>query len=443
MIEKKLTSYMRKALTFSAIFFLIGLISCKKDGELKPGFDDGGLSINAVDTFSIVTSVVKEDSLRTDLSIYNLLGIYHDPIFGPTSSDIFTQITLTGVNVDFGATPTLDSAVLTMEYQEFYGDTSTSMSINVYELDAPLSKDDSYYSNSRTAYKPTAIGALTFKPKLNDSIYVVFDSTNIAPHIRIRLDNTFGQKLLDASASGSSNEMTNNADFTAFMNGLYITTADSVSNTSLNPEEGSILSLNMNSGLSTLTLYYNDTSKYNFTINSAGVTYSRFDHNYTGTDIEAHLTNSPTKDTTVTYVSTLSGIKTKIDIPYIKNLISDGNVAINKAELIVTLENGTEGNFDSPLESLSLVGIDEDGLIYFLPDFYEGLDYYGGDYDLTTKTYSFNIARYISSLTNGSGENYGMYLLANGGTITNKRSVIGSEKSSTAKIKLNITYSKI
>lgn len=443
MTQKNLNFYMRKALWFSAIFFLIGFVSCKKDGELKPSFDDGGLSIHFVDTFSVTTKVVQEDSLRTDLSVYNLLGLYHDPIFGPMSSSIYAQVTLTGVNVDLNSnTSTLDSIVLTLDYEALYGDTASPMSINVYELSSALSEDNDYYSNSRTAYNATPIGNLTFTPNLKDSVSIAFDTLKKAPHVRIKLDNTFGQALMAGDASGS-NDMKDNATFTQFFNGLYITTTDSVDNTSLMPNQGSVLSFDMNSALSTITVYYNDSLKYDFTINTDGVKYCRFDHNYTGTDVEAHLMDLPTKDTTITYVSTMAGVKTKLEIPNIKGIANDGPVVINKAELIISVESGSEGQFDNPLESISLVGIDENGDDFFLPDFYEGLDHYGGSYSVTSKTYTFNIARHINDLVYGTDGNYGMYIVANGASISSRRSVLTSENNPTINIKLNITYSKI
>lgn len=443
MTEKNLTFYTRKALWVSAIFFLIGFVSCKKDGELNPGFDDGGLAINFVDTFSVTTQVVKEDSLRADLSIYNLLGLYHDPIFGPMSSAIYTQVILTGVNVDLDSDiSTLDSIVLTLDYEALYGDTASPMSINVYELSTALSSSTDYYSNTRTPFYSTPIGSLTFTPNLEDSVSIAFDTIKKAPHIRVKLNNTFGQTLMNGDASGSD-DMTNNTTFTEFFKGLYITTTDSVGNTSLAANQGSVVSFNMNSALSTVTIYYNDTSKYDFTINNDGVKYSRFDHNYTGTDIEAHLMNLPSKDTTITYVSTMAGVKTKLEIPNIKNIADGGAVVINKAELVITVENGTEGSFDSPLESISLVGIKENGEVFFLPDFFEGISHFGGGYESGTKTYKFNIARHINDLVYGNDGNYGLYIVGNGSSITTRRSVLTSEKNTTAKIKLNITYSKI
>jgi len=446
-MNKKITTFlMRKVLVLSAIFFLTLNFSCKKDGELNPDFDNGNLSILFTDTFSINTSLVEEDSLRTDLSVYHLLGLYNDQNFGKVSSSIYTQVLLSGVNVDFGPSPTLDSVVLTMGYQGFYGDTLTPMSINVYQITTLMDKSNNYYSNSYLSYNPAPLANLTFTPNPIDSVSIGFDTIKRPAHLRINLGITFGQSLLNADVNGS-NDMANNTTFTAFMNGLYITTVDSVDNTSLLPGTGSIAYFNMNSSLSTVTLYYNDTSKYNFSISTDGVKYSRFAHNYTGTDLIKHLPPvNPTRDTTITYLSTMAGVKTKLEIPNIKGLLSDGAVIINKAEIIFSLESGStfEGNFDKELESLSLVGIDANGSAFFLPDFYEGIDYYGGSYNSSTKTYTFNIARHINDLLYKTTTDYGLYLIANGGSISANRSIIGSSTSpNITKIRLNITYSKI
>src|SRR5690606_10874034 len=319
----------RKATMLSAVFFLLitfTFTSCKKDGELEPDFDGGNVNINRVDTFSIVTSLVKEDSIRTDVSSLNLLGLFNDPVFGLSSASFFTQVTLNGLNVDFGTGAVLDSAVLTMAYSNLYGDTASPMSINVFEVTQQMSPDDAYYSNQKLTYNSTPIVSTTFTPKLNDSVYVTFDSTNKAPHLRINLGNTFGNKII---AESSTANLANNSSFTQFFKGFYITTTDSVQNTSLAPGQGSIVYFNMNSSLSTLTLYYNDSSKYEFLINAESAKFNRFDHNYTGTDVEAQLQGGG--DTSVSYIQTMSGVKTKLEIPYLKNLIDAGDVVINKA----------------------------------------------------------------------------------------------------------------
>ena len=435
---------MRKAILLSAIFFLVQLFSCKKDGELAPDFDNGNLSINFVDTFSLKTTVLAEDSLRTDLSIYNLLGLYNDPIFGPMSSSIYANVSLSGTSTDFGTSVVIDSVVLTLDYVELYGDTATPMSINVYELTAPLATSTLYYSNTYTSFQSTPLGSSTFIPNLKDSILTAVDSVMHKPHLRIKLTNpTFITNLTNGSPYAD------NTAFTSVFKGLYITTADSVGNTTLLSGTGSIASFNMNSSLSTVTVYYNnstsDSLQESFKINSETVKYSRFAHNYTGTDVIKHINNDPTKDTTLTYVSTMAGVKTKIEMPTIKELNKNGNVIINKAEIVFTITNNSEGNFDNAISSLSLVGINASGETVFLSDFYEGLDHYGGTLidGGTSKTYTFNISRHIQQLLYHSTTDYGLYLLANGGSTTAKRSVINSEKNLVSKIRLNITYSKL
>ncbi len=435
---------MRKAVFLSAIFFLGLLFSCKKDGELSPDFDNGNVSINFTDTFSIKTSLVREDSLQTYLSIYHLLGLYNDPFFGPTSSSIYTQILLTEANVDFGVGATLDSIVLSLDYEQLYGDSSTPMSINVYELSSGLDNANGYYSSDYVSYNTTPIGNLTFTPNLSDSVNLIFDSTTVKSHLRIKLNNTFGQSIIAADANGT-NDLANNTSFTSFMKGLYITTVDSVGNTTLPAGAGSILSFDMNSSLSTITLYYNDTSSYNFTINTDAVKFSHFAHNYSGTDVEAHLNNA-LADTTVTYVSTMAGVKTKLEIPNINKLSEEGNVVINKAEIVFTIAINSEGNIDA-IPMLSLTGINSSGEQFFLIDNFDGVQQYdnGGtiQQEGSYKTYTFDITRHVQQLVNSATVDYGMYLVAKNASITANRSVIGSENNLDSKIRLNITYSKL
>jgi len=426
-----------KVLFLSVIFFLTFIVSCKKDGKLTPDFENGDLSISFTDTFSLNAVVIKEDSLRTDLSNLNLLGLYNDSIFGPVSSSIYAQVLLTGVNVDFDNTISdpalLDSVVLTLDYQGIYGDEAAPMTVEVYKLSAPLSSDSNYYSNSFSARELIPIAIKTFTPNLNDDL-------------RIKLNDSYGDSLIFHSPYAD------NTAFSSFFNGFYITVKDSVTGTTIPQGGGSIAYYDLNSSNTKLSLYYHHNAleksgptQYDFLIGTEGVKFSHFSHNYTGTDVEAHLNNSPSKDTTLIYVSTMASVKTKIDIPNIKDLINDGSVVINKAELIFTLENGTDGNFAEAPASISLVGIDAVGTPLFLPDFFEGTDHYGGILtdDGMFKTYTFNISRHLHQLVYSASPDYGMYLIANSSSTSANRVVLGSEKSSTYKIRLEITYSKL
>jgi hypothetical protein len=433
---------LRKVHLLSALFFITILFSCKKDGEIIPIFDEGNLDVLFTDTFSITTSVVPEDSLRTDLAVYHLLGLYNDPIYGPKSSSIYTQMTLAGTNVDFGAIPVLDSVILTMTYQGFYGDTTAPMSINVFELTTEMSSSNDYYSNTRISHDIAPLATKVFTPNLTDSVDVAFDNTTVAAHLRINLGATFGAKIIAGDINGTG-ALVDDATFQQYINGLYITTTDSVTNTSIPSGSGGIGYFDMNTTLSTVTVYYNDTSSYAFSINSGSAKYSRFDHNYVGTDIEKQLNNDITRDVNLAYVSTMAGVKTKLFIPSIKDILNDGNVIINKAELIIPIEAGSEGTLDDPVATLAVVGIDVNNAPVILPDINEGLEYYGGTYNSIENNYTFNISRSIHDLVYNTDTDYGMYLLPSGSSITAKRIVLGTWLNPVSNIKLNITYSKV
>jgi hypothetical protein len=446
-MKNTFNSILRKAFFLSAIFFLTLLFSCKKDGELSPNFDNGNLAINYVDTFSITTSVEREDSLRTDGLLLNMVGLYNDPIFGPVSSSIYTQVLLTGVDLSFGTITTLvDSAVLTLDYVGLHGNTATSMTVNVFELDDNLDKDIDYYSSNSSAYKPTSIASLNYTPNMiPDSFDIGFDTIRRKSHLRIKLDNTFGDAILGATPS----QLSDDESFTNFMKGFYITTSETVNNTTLSQSDGSIAYFDMNSELSTLTLYYDDTSSYSFTINTSAEKYSYFAQNYTGTDVEAHLNNdNANKFDSLTYVSSMAGVKTKIELPTIQDLYKDGPVVINKAEIIFTVEQNSELPNDAIDETIYLVGIDVDGNQIILADNNSTIEsdpaHFGGTYDSGTKSYTFNISRHLHQILTSTTPNYGMYLVSSSAKTEANRVVLGSGKKNGAyKARLEITYSKI
>ena len=136
----------------------------------------------------------------------------------------------------------------------------------------------------------------------------------------------------------------------------------------------------------------------------------------------------------------MGGVKTKLLIPNLKNLSSDGKIIINKAEVVFSVSDF--GNNLAAIPILALTGINAEGQATFLIDYFEGADYFGGKYDETAKTYTFNIALHLQDLINNNTTDYGMYLVATSSSIMANRSIINSFKHPSKNIKLNITYSK-
>lgn len=437
----------RKAAVLS-VLFLIVLISCKKNGELYPEFNNENLSIHFTDTLTVVTTLVKDDSISTLYVGANLLGIYNDSVFGSSSASFYTEITLNGSNVNFGTNPLIDSVVLSMKYvssNSLYGSIITPQTFEVYRLNEKFTKSD-YFSVDSLSYSsyPNPIGSLSFLPNLTNSVQIIQngDTSLLDAHVRINLAKKFGQTILDAGAG--SNTILDNAEFSNLVNGLYITPSTTVNNSTLAQSEGSILYFDMNSSLSTLTVYYRsngafNSKSYSFLINSESKKFNHFEHNYTNTEIGKQL-NGLSHDSTLTYVQAMGGIKTKLLIPNLKNLSTDGKIIINKAELVFNLSDF--GSNLAAINKLALLGITAEGQATFLIDYFEGADYFGGKYDETNRTYTFNITRHLQDLVNSDKIDYGMYLVATSSSITANRSVINSFKHPSKNIKLNITYSK-
>ena len=203
----------------------------------------------------------------------------------------------------------------------------------------------------------------------------------------------------------------------------------------------------MNSELSTLTMYYDDTSSYSFSINSTTEKYAYFAQNYAATDVEKQLNNDISKNTAVTYVSSMAGVKTKIELPTIKELGNGDPVLINKAELIFSVAVDKESLVDLVDETIYLVGIDAEGNQLILADDNPAIEsdntHFGGSYDSSTGTYTFNITRHIHQLLTTTETDHGMYLVSSGARTEANRVVLGSGEENTYKIRLEITYSKI
>src|SRR5437868_4395760 len=141
-----MSKYIRHILFFAIVIFAF---SCKKKTPadiglpLLPGED----LLNALftDSTTLVAHTVKDDSLNTKNVNPVLLGNINDPIFGITKSSLFTQLSLSKANPDFGTNPVLDSAVLSLVYSvsgttiQHYGNL-TPQKFDVYELTEPLNK---------------------------------------------------------------------------------------------------------------------------------------------------------------------------------------------------------------------------------------------------------------------------------------------------------------
>tara|TARA_B100000809_G_C15138678_1_gene531895 strand:- start:3329 stop:4600 length:1272 start_codon:yes stop_codon:yes gene_type:complete len=420
------TLLMRKVFLLSAIFLVSILFSCKKNGKLSPNFDNGNLLTIFTDTFSIKSTIIEDVPSQTGLIPFQLLGVYNDPIFGVRSSSIYTNVGISG-ETNFGTIFTIDSLVLSLKVAQYYGNSASSFTVNAFELATPLSSSTSFFSNTYSAVQNTLLGSALFTPSALDSTLriVITDQTLIN---NIQSDTLYAD----------------NTAFNANFKGLYIVSSDTAGTTpAITQGDGGFALFDFSSVESNVTIHYNNSVTEALILNNDVKTYSRFINDYSGTDIEKHLNNDASKNENRIYVSDMESVRTKIEVPYIKNLADEGNVSINKAVIVFTVETGTDASPNEILQALTLSGIDLAGNVFDLADASEGTAHFNGVYNSTSKSISFNITRHLQQIINGTITDYGMYLTPNAAVVIPNRVVFNSENSPTFKTKLEITYSKL
>jgi len=445
-----------RELGFAIFFLLIAcLFSCKEPDtiglEVQPVNDQ--MNVLFSDSTTIVAYTVAEDSVRTDETIYNLLGSYKDPVFGTASASFFAQLRLAANGFPYGTTPVgADSLILCLAYSGYYGDIRVPQTVKVYEIDQDVYRDSAYYSNRKIAVNPTQIASLYFTPKPYDSVMV--DGVKSGPQLRIKCDLNFATQLLQTAQSN----YTDNTAFLKFFKGLYITTVPVTNNDYHLPcvDKGAILYFNLLSSLSRMTLYYHHTSppdtlklKNNFVFNEYSARVNKYNH-YRFADATPDLRKQVTlHDSTLgkknIYLQSMAGTKVIIKFPYLRNYVSTGKIAINKAELILRVDDAdlSISAFAAP-PTLALVKVNQNGNYTFLLDEFEGASYWGGTYNSSKKEYRFTITRHLQNLLNHDVTDYGLALMVSGSSIQASRVVLlGTQLSFSNRLRLNLTYTKI
>ena len=449
-----------------ANFFLIllvgisvGLTSCDKSSVIGLGVQPVSdlLSIGTIDTATIITKTEKVDSLRTDAALLYtgdvVMGNYWDPVFGKASSSLYTQMLLSYGSPDFGQNAAIDSVVLCLVYDTlYYGKKEiVPQKINVYQMSADMLSATSYFSNDTLSTNPNPnLGDLAngfnFTAQPRDSIRLHYQV--LKPQLRVPLKHSFGDIILSQQNTGN---LSTNALFQSIVKGLYITTEHT---STLQVGEGNMFHFLLSDAQSRVAIFYHNVttpvdSSLEFDLGFANVNrFSHFSHNYSTTDpnLAAQLSTHPPKQNDVSFVQSLSGVKTKIEFPYIMNWIKSGAIAINKAQLIIKVDFGAPyqfSTFTAPAQ-LVLFGINDDGTNYALADASEGAPYFDGVYNPILGEYSFNIARYVQEILTGRAKNNGLDLVIAGGALNPTRVVIGGGgKSSAYQMKLDVAFTKL
>ena len=385
----------RKVIRLSATF-LLGLfliVSCKKkESGLGLNTLDNNALLNSVqmDTFSLVTYTILDDSVITKDPVYSVLGSYNDPKFGPMNAGFYTQLRLSGVNPNFGdpLTIVIDSLILGLEYSGYYGDLS-DQTLEVFELTESISKDSVYYAFSTLSYNSTNLvepGFETFSPDPGGTTVIGEDTVDT--QLRIRLKNSLAQSFIDEATSGGTN-FASNDNFLEFFKGLYVR----VNNSAQASGTGAIFYFNLNDALSKMTIYYKqdgESKEYDFVINSECIDFNHVEVDYSGKDIQQVISN-PSEGTDVFYAQSFVS-RAVVSIPGISNLPK--NAVIHRADLNLPVQYQTGTKYSPGFEVSVVIRPEND------PYSLSSIGVFGA-FDATKKHFSVDLSAYMQSVISG------------------------------------------
>ena len=401
--------YSYKSLILFCVFSFI-LFSCKDPSEI--GLDihpesDRILIKNNSNFFNFSTNTLSEDSLRTDEPIRLLLGnLTSDPIFPKSNAHFISNLLLPSNNISFGDITNIivDSVILQYVIDDYYGnEIQTFPNLYVSKLTDPIYKDSSYYSNYPVVYSQSELVSVN---------NIVVQDSNSVSIIKISIDNSVGQEIIDGGNALSSNE-----DFLQYFYGLKVATANP---SDLNlANDNTILYLNADNQKSKFSIYYRDIS-----VNDSVMS---FDLMLGGDAARVNLFNQKNiqqlnASPDSCYVQSMSSYLTSIQFNNLESIRDTlKNKVINKVNLKFSCNEDLQFGAH---EKLFLVRKNSMGVNVFLSDFViEGESHFGGQNQ--SNNFTFNITRYFSDLINGaSGFTGELLLLPSGAVINANRTII-------------------
>ncbi|GAA0565302.1 DUF4270 family protein [Chitinophaga japonensis] len=444
------------AVLFSSLYISSGCNEATILGEeLIPGKD----YVNGVDT--TITDIITHNIWKTDSAVYTgrsnyakVLGsITDDPLFGRAHGFVYTQVSLPSGSYEFaGDNQTLDSVVLSLGFDGYYGDSLATQTFRVYRMNEPDFKIDSNYRYYQAlSYNAgELLGTATIVPRsLKDSVSVY--GVKEAPQLRIRLSNTFGNLLLQQTKEGA---FANDSSFRAFLKGFAI-----VPDTTLTTNR-TMVYLDLSDPVTRLRVFYKNAEEDSLSASFPFSVYASahanyFVRNHTGSEAAQYInTNNPDGDSLI-YLEDAPGLFTKITIPGLEDF---PNSVINKAELVVTEITTGTGSLDAIYSEPNYL---------FLQQYVNGdttrpvIDYgnpsnpnqpyFGGEKTEVTNfggvkvaQYKFNIARFMQYLLRKQETNTGFKLEAlSPRNIDVHRVKAGGGNHSQYNLKLRIIYTKL
>jgi hypothetical protein len=288
----------------------------------------------------VVSKNVKDTFTKVYISDDHALGYVNDPLFGQTTASVNLQLK-PSFPFYFPASKEnlfLDSIVLVLSYKGAWGDTTTDLSMRVFEIppDLPLGvfKHDSLYSTIAVVpaeTEVTDVPELVNISKLTDSVYPFNEAS--ANQLRIRLNSDYGEKLL--KNYDTTNAYSNDSLFNIYIKGLQVR-PDATGN--------SLLKINLLDTNTKLAIYFRfkdtanvmDTSVRYFHCNYSCSSSNYIQRNRSTKEVETYL--PPSSDgklsDSLIFIDANPGIYARLQIPGLDTGTMTNKI-IHRAEILM------------------------------------------------------------------------------------------------------------
>lgn len=422
-----------------------GVVACEEPQEigLSPTTPVGVLY---TDTLTITRETILLDSVRSNDQSNLMVGRYTDPVFGRIQAKAFVQLTSFA---DFVVTDSLtkvavtpdriiyDSTFMYLNYDRFYyGDTTQTQEIQVYRLTDSLRNGRNYDISSSVPAESQPLTRFSFRPRPASTDSLSF---------RLTLPAAFGRELLTV-ANTDAGKAANTAQFrNKIGRGLLLSSQTS--------ERAAIVSFSTGSGTFIVVYYHVQGEKsarqQAFLLN--GKRFNQITADRSGTVLARLQKGNPLPAAATggfTYTQPATGVATKLAFPTLKNLVTNGRVAINRADLVITPTTPDNQTLFTPLY-VALGEIDERNQLRRVPVTGTGAAAVGGfpylvpgsgpfdrtagsfiqaqlpNRDLRTNAYTFELSGYFQSIFANVSPNTGLVLLTPGNQLFQQSQATG------------------
>lgn len=346
---------MKQIFFFISLVFLLLCSSCKDEtSTLGDNWLESDLKNVQVDTCTVKMSTVLLDSINTSNKDIAQIGYYEDSMWGKISSSSYIEYSPATISRNENNTYSFDSLTISLKCNgEYVGDTLAPLKIQLHELTDNITLNQSGYlfNNSNVGYNPVPFSTITVRPKPKWKNLLEY-----------RISDDLGKKWFNKMLEGST-DFSIADNFRNYFKGIAFIPDES--------SNKSIIGFGVSDSSMCITLYYHEIGE-SLTSSTVKITpttpqFNKVKHNRENTplqlfDKQTTLLESE-KTNNISFVQGLTGIYTKLEFPYLNNLLLEGQmVSIESAKLYLYPVTGTYSYLNPLPPSLSLYQADENNV---------------------------------------------------------------------------------